>query len=111
MKCEYPIHARVDKSAGSGGVYVRDVQSAQRRKSGEAAEALLTKKNTSWRCDSDPIRVAREKVELPKSPAPVRPFRIRYMAQDRGPEVENAPGFMPSKIPGEACRQRPVGKQ
>lgn len=35
-----------------------------------------------------------EDVELPKSPLPVRPFRIRYIAQDRGPELENAPGFM-----------------
>ncbi|GLD68324.1 runt-related transcription factor 1-like protein [Lates japonicus] len=31
---------------------------------------------------------------LPKSPLPVRPFLIKYMAQDRGPELENAPGFM-----------------
>lgn len=36
-----------------------------------------------------------EEQALPNSPLPVRPFLIRYMAQDRGPELENAPGFIP----------------
>lgn len=35
-----------------------------------------------------------EESALPKIPLPVRPFLIRYIAQDRGPELENAPGFM-----------------
>lgn len=34
------------------------------------------------------------KKNLPKSPLPVRPFLIRYIAHDRGPELEKAPGFM-----------------
>lgn len=35
-----------------------------------------------------------DELALPKSPAPDRPFLIRYMAQERGPELENAPGFI-----------------
>lgn len=35
-----------------------------------------------------------EELVLPKSPLPVRPFLIRYMAQDKGPELEKAPGFI-----------------
>lgn len=35
-----------------------------------------------------------EELALPKIPLPVRPFLIRYIAQDRGPELENAPGFI-----------------
>lgn len=35
-----------------------------------------------------------EVVALPKIVLPARPFLIRYMAQDRGPEPEKAPGFM-----------------
>lgn len=39
-------------------------------------------------------REVSKKLVLPKSTLPVRPFLIRYMAQDRGPELENAPVFM-----------------
>lgn len=88
------------------------VQSAQRRKIRWSSRSTFDPKKHEvamrWLTR---IRLAREKVKLPKSPPPVRPFRIRYMAQDSGPELENAPGFMPSKIPGEARQQRPVSKQ
>lgn len=52
------------------------------------ADGLMTAENRHDRM------MVEEDVELPKSPLPVRPFRIRYIAQDRGPELENAPGFM-----------------
>lgn len=54
------------------------------------------KTNGAWRCDSedDDYEVEEEEWALPKIPLPVRPFLIRYIAQDRGPELENGPGFI-----------------
>lgn len=53
----------------------------------------------TWKKQKDQVMTmmttrCQDELALPKSPAPDRPFLIRYMAQERGPELENAPGFI-----------------
>lgn len=62
-----------------------------------ATEQIVKNKNNIImnRADMIVIQVKyEEESALPKSPLPARPFLIRYIAQDRGPELEKAPGFM-----------------